>query len=728
MASTKIGLKARAKTGAKPKKKVQPKNRAEENDQNTCDQTPAGKVAWWLILGLLALVPIAMANGPLGWMGFSFVDGFDGVKVFVLRVGVMAVLAAWIWDVVINGAEIRYHKIYILVGILLGWIVFTTVMSIDPATAFLGKYRRYDGAWSYFLYALLFFLTMQYATSRFRIRQIAQAISVSSVVVAGYGLLQAIPNPWGTTADGSIANWDPLTWGALPFEPLRSFSTFGNPNLLAGFLAFGVFINLGLLLSESNIQWRRWYWFVLLLNSTVAITAFSRSLWVALFVTGIIFAILLWRQRPSLTNEDRYFAGGLAAIVTAIIAFSLRQPDAVMNFWTRVQTIFEFDRGSGLTRFQIWDAAIAAIGQSPIYGYGLDTFRLIFRHFAPAEYAQAAGFRSVADNAHNFPLQLATGIGIVGTILVFAVFFWIAYLAIRACISTGNGALTSFDSGEDKGSSDEKSTKAARVLYITIVCACITYCVHLFFGLSLPGTTFILWILMAVLLMPYAKIVKIKPITWMIPFAIFCSVTLLLPMIFATRLLVADSAYVLPSRVVAVGVSNVNPDDLYDAKIEAERMVRLNPFYERYYLDYFVIMSTYALMHLQSDTPEAALLIEESKDRAQHLIDLSPWEYDSYLAVANFYINLGRISEGEIGRGYYQHAVEFMREKLERTPTGLALRMRLADALIALGDIEGAYAELVFIVQHDTNHATAAETLQRLIEEHPSLGYVTDGE
>ena len=653
--------------------------------QSSQKVTTAGKIAWGLILTLLAFVPIIIANGPLAEMGLVFVDGFDGIKVFVLRVGVMAVLAAWIWDVALNGGEIRYHRVLILLGILLGWIVITTIVSINPATAFLGKYRRYDGAWSYFLYAILLFVTMQYATTLPRVRQLAQTLSFSSVVVAGYGLLQAL-------------GLDPLNWGQLPFEQNRSFSTYGNPDLLAGFLAFSIFVNLGLLFSEEKVAWRRWYWFVLLLNSVVAITAFARSLWVAFFVTIIIFTLLMWRQKAKPIKEDYLFAGGLAAVVSAFIGFSLTRADAVMNFWTRVQSIFEFDQGSALTRFQIWDAALAAIAERPIFGYGLDTFRLIFRHFAPPEYAQAAGFRSVADNVHNFPLQLATGIGVVGAVLFYALLFWIAFLAIRNCLKVTERA------------------KPARILFIGVVCACIAYCTHLFFGLSLPGATFILWILMGVLLVPHAKTFSIAKITWMPVVAIVLSATLFVPAAFATRLAAADRAYVNPARLVAAGVGNADMDILRAVKDDAERAVRLNPFYERYYLDYFTIFSHYALRSKAGGSPEAPALIEEAKEKAQHLIDLSPWEYDSYLTVGTFYMSLGEVIGGLEGRAYVEHAAEFMRDKIERTPTGLALRVRYAETLIKLGEFDEARTQLVFAVEHDSRYTHAAELLQKLDE------------
>jgi len=652
-------------------------------------RTLAGTIAWWTILGLVAVVPILMANGPLAAIGLNFADGFDGVKIFALRIGVMVVLAAWIWDIATGRGTIRYHRIYILLGIFLGWIAITTILSISPETAFLGKYRRYDGMWSYLLYAALFFLTMQYAISAARIRQLLQTLSFSSVVVAGYGILQAV-------------GADPLHWGTLPFEQNRSFSTFGNPDLLAGFLAFSIFINLGLLLSEQRFGWRSWYWFVLLLNSVVAITAFSRALWVAFLVAIIIFVLLAWRQRTKLHKQDSLFAAGIAAIVSAFIGYSLTRVDVVMNFWTRVQSIFEFDTGSALTRFQIWDAALLAIAQRPIFGYGLDTFRLIFRRFSPPEYSYAAGFRSVADNVHNFPLQLATGIGAVGATLFYMLLLWVAYRAIRNCLKLSVRG------------------QPYRLLYIGITCACIAYCVHIFFGLALPSVAFLLWICMGMLLAPDAKTITLRPILQANLLAksaaVVATMLLLAPCIFATRLLIADHVFVTPSRFVATQLHQADVDSLRAAQVQAQAAVVLNPFYERYYTDYFMISSRLALLGIATDQPDAHELVAHAKQQADHLIAMSPWEYDSYLVVANFYIMLGQTIGGQEGRDYVQYAADFASDKIQLAPNGLALRVRYAEAHVLLGEIDAARYQLEFVTQQDSNYRSAAEFLQELID------------
>ena len=58
-------------------------------------------------------------------------------------------------------------------------------------------------------------------------------------------------------------------------------------------------------------------------------------------------------------------AGVSIAVGAAIIWRSLSNPNEVMNFGKRLASIFQFSGGSGQTRTEIWQAAIAAIKERP---------------------------------------------------------------------------------------------------------------------------------------------------------------------------------------------------------------------------------------------------------------------------------------------------------------------------------------------------------------------------
>ena len=152
--------------------------------------------------------------------------------------------------------------------------------------------------------------------------------------------------------------------------------------------------------------------------------AFTRGAWIGGAVGVVLVGIVAWRHRVRMRRLDWIPAGVSAALGVGIIWRSLSNPNEVMNFGKRLASIFEFGSGSGQTRTEIWQAGFAAIKEQPILGWGADTFRLVFPRFKPVEYVRDAGGGSVADNAHNYPLQLASGVGIPGMVMMYGIFVW----------------------------------------------------------------------------------------------------------------------------------------------------------------------------------------------------------------------------------------------------------------------------------------------------------------
>lgn len=328
--------------------------------------TTAGRISWYALLAMVFLTPIAISNWT--FLGFSMpitYDQFDIIKVFVQRVLGLVALTAWVWDMAMRGGKIRRTPIDWLILAFLAWVTLSTIFSIHPATAFFGKYRRFEGLLSFINYAVVYFLVVQFADRPSRIRQIAQALFSSGIVVAGYGVLQSL-------------GADPLQWGQLPFEANRSFSTYGNPDLLGGFLMFSTFISIGLALAEKDTKWRAIYWGGVLINAWCVIAAFTRSAWVGSVVGLIFIVIFAVRQRVNWGALDWGLSAAVAAVAGVVIGRSFANPNEVMNFGKRVVSIFQFNEGSALTRFQIWGAAWRAVQERPILGFGPDTFRLLF--------------------------------------------------------------------------------------------------------------------------------------------------------------------------------------------------------------------------------------------------------------------------------------------------------------------------------------------------------------
>ncbi len=616
------------------------------------------RVVWACLHILVFLVPLAVSNPSI--IGIEALpltyDQFDIVKVFIMRAVVLVAGAAWSWGLLTRGGRVRVTRMEWLVLALLAWIVLTTILSVHPATAVFGKYRRFEGLLSFMTYMGAFFLTFQVVDRPARIRALARTLVISGALVALYGVIQYL-------------GLDPAAWGRLPFEANRAFSTYGNPDLLGGYLIFPLVISLALAFSEQEQRMRALYWGAFLLVAFCWLVAFVRGAWIGGTVALIALAIAVARSKTRFTSVDWSFTGLVAAVLGIATVRSLSSTDAVMNVAARISSIFKFGEGSAQTRFQIWEAAIAAIKERPIFGWGADTFRLLFPRFKPEAYTQTAGYLSVADNVHNYPLQLATAIGIPGLLMLYGLFAWTLVTSAKAAFSRDSGP--------------------GRLLLAGFWAAVLGYVVHLFFGLSVTGSTIFLWIAMGVLLSPGAEVREVRAPKWgVIPavgVVVLCAVLFLGNGVY----IAADHAY-LRSKIVTTGAEAVS---------EAQRAVKLNPFNDMYRSE---VASTYKQQFEQAvasgDAAAASLAFGAAEKEFRSVIDWVPMEYDNYVFCANLY---NEAAFAYRDPSYAAKAVAVAQKGMEVEPFGPAIRLQLVTAYLSLGQPQRALEAAERAIQMD---------------------------
>jgi len=685
-------------------------------------------------------------------------DQFDIMKVFVQRALVLVALGSWVIGMALRGGTVRTTRAGWLVLAFIAWVAVTSASSVHVPTAIFGKYRRFEGLISFVTYASVFFLALQLGDRPSRIRSLARSLGVAGFVVALYGAVQvvgtvgigvarvlqpvsvlltivvpvalvtlaltklhddpqarqaafigaAIALGWGVFFSAGLAQnidiavqsgaavvaLDPVHWGSLPFETNRAFSTFGNPDLLGGYLIFPWAIVIGLALSEEHKLWRTIYWVFTLFNAFVGVTCYVRGAWIGATVSLILLMVSYLRSRSGtetrLTTVDKAFIGaGAATIGVAAVASSLR-PDAVRNVFTRVVSIFQFDQGSALTRFQIWEAALKAIAERPLLGWGADTFRLLFPMFKPPEYVTAAGYLSVADNVHNYPLQLATGIGIPGVVLMYGLIVWVLVRSAPMVFTRGQGAKRMFFAG--------------------FWAAAAGYVVHLLFGLSVTGSTVFLWLSMGLLLSPGATEREVAPArtrAFLVPVVVALVVA---GTVLNVRFIVADNVY-LRGRMVEQG---------YDRVETIERAISLNPYNDMYRLELGVawqdIMRATARAYAESveaGTPDeqawaaAETALKNASLAYEDMIAYEPQEYDTYVFYASLYNEAGTY----LDPAYFNHAIEVARAGIEVEEYGPAVRFQLASAALSLGDHALAIEHLEFATELDPRFLAAYSRL-----------------
>jgi O-antigen ligase len=498
--------------------------------------------------------------------------------------------------------------------------------------------------------------------------------------------------------------FDPVRWGRLGFETNRAFSTYGNPDMLGAFLVFPFAVVLGLALTERHAGWRAIYWVFTLFNVFVGLTSYTRGAWIGATVALIAIVVAYLRARKG--SEMRlkpidltFIAGSLAAGTTVIVATSLRE-DAVRNVLTRILSIFEFDQGSALTRFQIWDAAISAIVERPLFGWGADTFRLLFPMFKPAEYVEAAGYISVADNVHNYPLQLASGIGIPGALLMYGLIAAVLAITARDVFARGNGT--------------------ERLLLAGFWAAWLGYVVALIFGLSVTGVTVFMWLTMGILVSSRVATRVVQPPSWGSIGTIVAGLAVAAGLTLNTMYIVADHLYVLPATTVSAissyGASAVPPAKIDDGLASLEAAIELNPFNDMYRLAYGRLWNgafdqALALYRSAGVDDSAANPYTEqvltSLDRTEQAyldtMEYVPYEYDTYVFLTAFYNDLGE----NFGASYVERAIQIGEIGREVEPYGPAIRVLLARAYLLAGRDDDALVELEFATSLDSDYLQA---------------------
>ncbi|MBN1319920.1 MAG: O-antigen ligase family protein [Thermoleophilia bacterium] len=648
------------------------------------------RIAWWALLVMVFLVPIATSNFTMFGFDQSFTDDiFDLVKVSLMRMLTLVALAAWLWDLLRRGGRIRHSPVSWAVLALVVWVAIATATSVHWPTALLGKPNRHEGLVTFIDYGVIYFLFLQFADHASRLRRLAGSLFWSSVLVSIFGIVQHL----GVT----FAGWQPVG-----FEASRAFSTFGNPDFLGGFLIFSVAVALGLAVLEQRIVWRLVYWVGFGLNGVALVVTFARGAWIGGFIALALLVVIAWRRRVKMRRVDWLPAGASLAVGVAFAVRSLSSSSEALNFGKRIASIFEFSSGSGYSRTEIWRAALSAIKDRPVFGSGPDTFRLVFHRFKTPEYVRFKGGTSGADNAHDYYLQLAAGSGIPGAVLFCGVFLWAGVKSFSTVF----------------GRADEP----ARIIVGAFWAASVGYLVHLVFGLSLPGITFLLWIALAVVLVPTGRTIQVRARRLGTIAAVVVIALAAVGIGYQAVAVAADHAF---QRSESASSAQARVEDVR----RAAELNPLNPDYRQGLgIAYLDEMSAYLEAGARAeergeDTTPYEKGVRRSFADAQaaikEAIDFTPLEYDNHMLLASLYNLAGQT----IDAGLYQDAIEAAEQALEIMPLGTTARIQLAQAQVATGRVAEAVKTLEHCVEIDPSGGDAAYSLASLYRQ---LGRVED--
>ncbi|HVN66820.1 MAG TPA: hypothetical protein VMT55_00485, partial [Candidatus Sulfotelmatobacter sp.] len=164
---------------------------------------------------------------------------FSGAKIAWLRAFVIVTLSFWVVKLFMARKNVFFRTpLDWPVSSYLFTTTIATLTSIHVYTSFTGFYGRYEGLSTWYLYGLLFFITVNFINSRVQLKRLIMTIVPAAVLMSVYSIIQR-------------HELDPYMWGGVVTWQ-RVIGTIGQPNFIAAYVIMAFFLTLILYLEEKN--------------------------------------------------------------------------------------------------------------------------------------------------------------------------------------------------------------------------------------------------------------------------------------------------------------------------------------------------------------------------------------------------------------------------------------------------------------------------------------------
>ena len=272
--------------------------------------------------------------------------------------------------------------LFVLIGLL------SVAVARDMAFSFYNFYHLVP------IYALTYLLAGQTLRDTPALRRTVIAMAISAAIVVLYGFYQFV---FGI--DISAMKW--VDGESFPELSKRVFSTWENPNILAGYLDIIACMAVGLM---TGLQRGLRILAVLVLAAALAclgMTYARGACLVAAVVLAGYGAVRDWRVLLGIV-----VVGAGALLVDPVLA------DRLLSVFTRIDTSSEM-------RLAFWESTIAMVMDHPFLGIGWGMYFMVYPEYD--FYLQGAPVQIV--HAHNMYLNYAAEIGVPGALSFLWFFF-----------------------------------------------------------------------------------------------------------------------------------------------------------------------------------------------------------------------------------------------------------------------------------------------------------------
>lgn len=329
----------------------------------------------------------------------------------VVVAGLLAGLAA-ARVVVVGDIGWRRHPVVPAAVALAVVALLASAWSPQPVVSLVGAYGRYAGGIGYAA-AMVVLLAVVWTMRLRDLPRLVVALLVGTAVTVGYGALQ-------------LGGADPLTWDNPEFVG-RVLGTFGNPDFAAAMLAIGLPLAAwGAVASGWNVAARTASGVLAL--GTVAAIAGTGELqgWFAGLAGAAVLLVAWVLERPPHVRRVAlpvtWAVLGLGALVAVLDATGVGPLRVISQ-----QSTFR-------SRTLLWRTGWRQFVDAPLTGQGLDRYADVYNEFRPFEETLRRPLTAGSDAAHDVVLNLLAGGGIamgLAFVALVAVVAWALVIGLR---------------------------------------------------------------------------------------------------------------------------------------------------------------------------------------------------------------------------------------------------------------------------------------------------------
>lgn len=245
------------------------------------------------------------------------------------------------------------------------------------------------------VYILSFILAVQTIEDEKQLKFIAGALAAAALVVVLYGYYQYF---FGINV--SDVKW--VDAEAFPELKKRVFSTWQNPNILAGYLNEVICLVLGFFVFCEKKKERLIYLAGMILLAACLAMTYARGACLALAIVIAGYGAV----------KDRRILFGCIGIGVVILLLNPMLAERLASVFTKMDTSSEM-------RLALWESTVAMIEENPLFGIGWGAYSMVYHSYD--FYINDPSVLIV--HAHNVYLNYMAEIGIVGGLCYFVFFF-----------------------------------------------------------------------------------------------------------------------------------------------------------------------------------------------------------------------------------------------------------------------------------------------------------------